>query len=186
MKTLLRLAPALLLTTVCVLQPHLWAGDKKDPDKKPEPAKEVIVKDQLINADLKDKVRTGSYCKTYTYKMIEGRNYQIDMKSTDFDSYLRLENPEGVQVAFDDDSGGFPDARIIYRAPKTGDYTIICTTFGAGSTGKYTLIVKDLTGGAVPKDKDEKKDKIGQAAPPVLPSPGDVRSSISSRRMTER
>ena len=38
----------------------------------------------------------------------------------------------------------FPDARIIYRAPKTGDFTIICTTFGANSTGKYTLLVKEV------------------------------------------
>ena len=100
--------------------------------------------DQSLNVDdPKDKVRTGSVCKTYTYRMIEGRTYQIDMKSKEIDSYLRLESPEGVQVALDDDSGGFPDARIIYRALKTGDYTIICTTYAAASTGKFTLIVKD-------------------------------------------
>ena len=100
--------------------------------------------DQSLNVDdPKDKVRTSSVCKTFTYKMIEGRTYQIDMKSKEIDSYLRLENPEGVQVAFDDDSGGFPDARIVYRALKTGDYTIICTTYAAASTGRFTLTVKD-------------------------------------------
>jgi serine protease Do len=167
---ILRCGKALLLTAGFLLQTQLRADAKKDPDKKNEP-KETIVNDELINADLKDKVRTEMYCKTYTYKMIEGRTYQIDMKTVDkiknFDPYLRLENSDGNQVAFDDDGGGFPDARISYRAPKTGDYTIICTTFGAGMTGKFTLIVKDLTGGPVPKEdkKDgEKKDKFRRQA----------------------
>ncbi len=173
MKNILHLVLASLMIAGCLLQAQLWAGDKKEPEKKSDPPKEVVVKDQLMNSDLKDKVRTGSYCKTYTYKMIEGRNYQLDMRSTELDSYLRLENPDGVQVAYDDDGGGFPNARIIYRAPKTGDYTIICTTFGQGSTGKYILTVKDLTGGPLPKE--EKKDKIGQG-----PRLGDAGMPLSS------
>jgi hypothetical protein len=143
MKTILRFSSLLLLIAFCLLQAQVWAGDKNEPPKKPEPANDVTVNGELINADVKDKVRTQSYCKTYVYKMVKGTEYQLDMKSKDFDSFLRLENPEGVQVAFDDDSGGFPDARIIYSAPKTGDYTIICTTFGGGSTGKFNLIVKE-------------------------------------------
>src|SRR4051812_18972632 len=116
----------LLMACVQLLMPaNLRAGDKDAPDKKEEPKKEepkkedpkkpavkdLIVNGELINADLKDKARTGSFCKTYTFKMIEGKSYQIDMRSTDFDSYLRLEDPEGMQVAADDDSGGFPNAR---------------------------------------------------------------------------
>jgi hypothetical protein len=168
MKMMLRFSMALLLTACFLLQTQLRAGDKKNPDKKNEP-NEIVVKGELVKADLKDKVRTGMYCKTYTYKMIEGRNYQIDMKSKEMDSYLRLEDPAGQSIAEDDDGGGFPDARIVIRAPKTGDYTIVATTFAAGATGKFTLIVKDLTGGPVPKEekKDgDKKDKLRQQAPP--------------------
>ena len=161
MTIMLRFAPALVLTagylalSSLTLQ-ALLAGDKK------EPPKEVVVKDQLINADLKDKVRTNMFCKTYTYRMVEGRNYQIDMISTELDSYLRLEDPAGQQIAADDDSGGFPNARILIRAPKNGDYTIVATTFAAGATGKFTLIVKDISGGPAPKEekKEEKKDKL--------------------------
>jgi hypothetical protein len=80
------------------------------------------------------------------------------MKSGDMDSYLRLEYSDGAQVAADDDSGGFPNARILYRAPRTGDYTIICTTYAAGATGRFTLIVQDTPGGPIPKQED-KKDK---------------------------
>ena len=163
MKSILRISMALLLPAICLIQPQIRAADKK-----PGPPKEIVVEGELMNSDLKDKVRQNMFCKTYTYKMIEGRNYQLDMKSKALDSYLRLEDPNGTNIAQDDDSGGFPDARIIIRAPKTGDYTIVCTTFAAGATGKFTLIVKDLTGGLEPKEEKkepEKKDKIQQQAP---------------------
>ncbi len=116
----------------------LGAGDKKD--KKPA---ETVINDELINADLKDRVRTESFYKSYTYRIIAGKTYQIDMKSRAFDSFLRLENPDGMQVADDDDSGGNRDARIIYRAPRTGDYTIYATSISAGK-GKFTLLVKEI------------------------------------------
>jgi Bacterial pre-peptidase C-terminal domain len=142
MKNMLRFSPIFLFALVAILlQADVRGGDKKDKEKKLE---DVVVNDALTNGDLRDKSRTQSFCKTYTFKMTEGKRYQLDMKSKDVDSYLRLEDPQGQQVAADDDSGGFPDARITYRAPKTGDYTIICTTFIPNTTGKFTLIVKHL------------------------------------------
>jgi hypothetical protein len=129
----------LILTLVLAfVSTPTFAGGKKDKDDGV-----TIVDGELITADLKDKVRQACYCKTYTYKMIEGHTYRLDMTAK-FDSYLRLENSEGNQVAYDDDGGGFPNARITYRAPKTGDYTIVCTTFSAGATGTYKLTVRDL------------------------------------------
>ncbi len=178
MKTLLRLSLALILAAGCLLHGSLQAGDKDKKEEKKDgkkedtkgPAKDVVVKAELTNADLKDKMQTQSYCKTYTYKMTEGRTYQIDMKSTDVDSFLRLEDAAGTQVAFDDDGGGFPDARIIYKAAKTGDFTIVCTTFDQNSTGKFTLTVKDLDGRQPdPLPKEKKLPFKGGRLPPPPP-----------------
>src|SRR5260370_42569200 len=87
------------------------------------------------------------YCKIYPVKLLAGNNYQIDMKSTDFDSYLRLEDPDGNQIAEDDDGGGFPNARIRQKVDKTGAYKIIATTFRADSTGNFDVNIHG-TGGA--------------------------------------
>jgi hypothetical protein len=189
MKMLFRLSLALVIAAGCLLHGSLQAGDKKEEkdakkeDKKAEPAKEVVVKGELTNADLKDKMQTESYCKTYTYKMTAGRTYQIDMKSTDVDSYLRLEDPAGAQVAFDDDGGGFPDARIVYKAAKTGDFTIVCTTFDGNTTGKFTLTVKDLDGKQPdPLPKGKKIPFKGGKLPPPPPPPakGSVEPGVNS------
>jgi hypothetical protein len=98
----------------------------------------LVKNEQLTNADPFDKVRVKSRAKTYTVNLTAGKTYQIDMTSTVIDSYLRLENPAGQEVAKDDDSGGFPNARIVYPCSQTGEYRIIATTFAAGGTGAPT------------------------------------------------
>jgi hypothetical protein len=81
------------------------------------------------------------YHVVHTYPMKKGTQYQIDLNS-DWDNYLRLENAQGVQLAFDDDGGGFPNARIIFVAPADGWYRIIVTSFSPNTGGAYTLRVK--------------------------------------------
>jgi hypothetical protein len=144
MRTMLRFSPIFFLALAAsVMQADLRGGEKKEKEKRVE---DVVVNDAVTNADLKDTKKTDCYCKTYTFKMTKGTSYQIDMvhKEKGIDPYLRLEDPQGNQVAEDDDTGGFPDARITYRALKTGDYTIICTTFAGNTTGKFTLTVKQV------------------------------------------
>jgi hypothetical protein len=158
---MLRWSLALLFLVTTGLLSHTDLGaaakkKKKDPDKA---GAELVVNGELTDNDDKDKVRKDSYCKIYTFKMTKGRTYQIDMKSKDLDSYLRLENPKGEQVAFDDDGGGFPDARIIYKADETGDFKIIATTFNGGATGKFTLTAKDKDAPAGGKAIELKNDK---------------------------
>jgi V8-like Glu-specific endopeptidase len=89
-----------------------------------------------------------SYKKTYTVPFKAGHSYTIDLVSSDstgtkLDTYLRLENPEGKEVAHDDDGGGFPHARLVYRAPSDGDYKVIATSFAPNQTGRFTLSVHE-------------------------------------------
>ena len=56
---------------------------------------------------------------------------------------MRLEDDQGTEVAHDDDTGGFPHARINYRAPRDGVYRIIATTYIGGVFGRFTLTVRE-------------------------------------------
>jgi HEAT repeat protein len=109
---------------------------KADPDQKT-----FEVKGVLTPGDPFDKVRTQMYHVVHIYPMKKGIQYQIDLISQ-WDNYLRLENSRGVQLAQDDDSGGFPNARIIIRAPEDGWYRIIVTSYAPQASGPYTLRVK--------------------------------------------
>jgi len=97
---------------------------------------------KLDNTDNKDTVRKQSLCKIYTVKLAKGKTYQIDMVSKAIDSYLRLEDAKGTELAQDDDGGGFPDARIVFECKEDGVYRIIATTF-APAEGEFTLSVKE-------------------------------------------
>ncbi|MBI3412227.1 MAG: DUF4339 domain-containing protein [Planctomycetes bacterium] len=100
------------------------------------------VNDHLTNNDPFDKVKRSCHCKIYTCKLTAGRTYTIDMESEQLDAFLRLEDANGVQLALDDDSGEDLNARIIFRAPRDGEYRIIATTFAPGMRGAFLLRVR--------------------------------------------
>jgi thiol-disulfide isomerase/thioredoxin len=115
-----------------------------------EKSKGLKVESELNADDPKDEKSPiaqmrNQHRKVYPFKMTAGRKYQIDMESPEIDSFLRLEDPTGKQVAFHDDID-FPknlNARIIHVAEKDGEYKIIATHANP-KLGKFTLTVLDL------------------------------------------
>lgn len=132
MRRLLPLA-GLLAFAAAALLPAQSALAQKDMEL-------MKVSGKLTNDDPADKVKTDSKCNIHKLKLESGKTYRIELKSKDFDSFLRLEDADGTQVAFDDDGGGFPHARLVYAAKKNGEYRIIVTSFD-GKVGDYTLAV---------------------------------------------
>ena len=68
----------------------------------------------------------------------------ITLNSTAFDAYLRLKNPSGTVVAYNDDGNGGTNSKITYTLAATGTFTIETTTYYAigGTntvTGAYTV-----------------------------------------------
>ncbi len=98
----------------------------------------------LAANDPRDRARPNSVCKVYTVSLTAGKTYQIDLiaKEPGIDPYLRLEDPAGNPLAQDDDSGGFPNARLLFVCPQNGEYRLVATTF-AGGTGSFTLKVAE-------------------------------------------
>lgn len=135
------------------------AGGQKDVGK----AEQILrVEDKLTADDTRDPQRNAA-CKIHTIKMKAGSVYTIDMVSTELDSYLRLEDKAGVQLAEDDDSGGNLNARIDFACTKDGDYKIICTSFAPEGVGNFTLTVKRVTNTV--KLVTSHQQLIGKAAP---------------------
>src|SRR5712692_2234314 len=133
-------AAALGLAMGCFLQAGLAGGEKK----KPEPAKDIIFADELLNADLKDTVLTESFRKTYTVKLEKHRLYQIILVSKAFSPHVRLENSAREQL--DAGAGKAGSANIYHRPAQTDDYEIIATSQNGGAMGKFTLVVKEIPG----------------------------------------
>jgi len=141
----------LLIAVALALAPSVrGGGDKKDakPDG-PAAGKDVRIEGELTSDDPLDKVLGKSHAKVHPFKMRAGTVYKIEMTNeSKIDPLLRLEDAKGAELAMDDDGAGFPNARIIFKAPTDGEYRIIATTFPPGktgdATGKYALTIGEL------------------------------------------
>jgi hypothetical protein len=92
-----------------------------------------------------DKVRKGRYCVVQEVSLAPKTTYQIDLRSSAFDAYLRLEDSQGKQLAEDDDSGGGFNARLIFTTPdRTDVYRMIVTSFLPEETGAYELTIREV------------------------------------------
>jgi hypothetical protein len=105
----------------------------------------VDVSGRLGQEDPRDRVRKTSPHKVYTVNLEAGVPHVMDLQSPDFDTYLRLEDSEGVQLAEDDDGGGGLNSRLVYTPTHSGPFRVIVTTFHGGS-GVYHLRVEKATG----------------------------------------
>jgi S1-C subfamily serine protease len=88
-----------------------------------------------------DPVRKMCFCRTHMIRMAAGSVYTIDLASTDFNTYLRLEDPSGKQVAENDDGAGKLNSRIVFAPQAEGAYRVIVTTSDPLEKGTYRLSV---------------------------------------------
>src|SRR5262249_62352742 len=97
-------------------------ADEPKASKKATKGATLLTKnDELTDQDEKDTFRegmfdlTGSPRKVYKVKLTEGKAYQIDLKSKDFNAVLRLVDAGGKQVPFNADySLDSLQSRIVY------------------------------------------------------------------------
>jgi hypothetical protein len=125
-----------------------------------------------------------SYYQAWLFSGTAGQIVQIDMTSTEFDSYLYLNDQSGTRLASDDDSGGGRDARIIFTLPYTGTYRILADAYHRGEKGRYTLRLTSLgmataTGAATLLPGTKGEIRVGQSITGQL-SLSDARLSDGS------
>lgn len=76
----------------------------------------------------------------YRFSAQAGDGVVIRLSSDDFDSYLRLLDESGFELASNDDGGGNLNSLIgPFNIPSTGTYTIRASSLGGSATGDYTL-----------------------------------------------
>jgi serine protease Do len=81
----------------------------------------------------------NSFFDLYTFEGRAGQRIQIEMASPEIDSFLILIDPNGNEVAQDDDSGGGSNARIVATLPADGSYLLMANSYQAGQAGTYSL-----------------------------------------------
>lgn len=94
----------------------------------------------------------NSFFDIYAFEGRAGQRVQIDMTSGEIDSYLILLDPNGNDLAQDDDSGGGTNARLSVILPSDGIYLLMANAYEAGQTGSYNLRAVAIGGNSVTRD----------------------------------
>ncbi len=173
-----RLSAFGLLAMTVLLAGFTQAG--QDKDEKP-----FKIEGKITTNDPKDE-KTKTPCIVHAVKLQAGNFYLIDMVSTEMDSYLRLVDKDGKELAEDDDSGGNNNARMVFKCAKDDEYKVVCTicpdpTGKTKMEGAYTLTVKKAT------EEDVKKYAphhymVGRPAPDIV---GDFTHNGTAKKLSD-
>ncbi|MBX9680604.1 MAG: PPC domain-containing protein [Gemmataceae bacterium] len=107
------------------------------------PKNGLSINGELTADDDVGAVRQGAFSQTHSVRLKAGKTYTVALESTAFDSFLRIEDSKGNNLAEDDDGGNGSDSLIQFRAPDDGVYRIIATTFSQRQTGQFKLSVSE-------------------------------------------
>jgi len=153
MKQCLRMSWLVLAAVGCAA--FLWptptpaVQQGKDKEKVHEVGQDGLKIDgKLTTDDPKDKVRKDMFAKVFQVKLTGDQSYTIRLNSSDMkklDPFLRVEDAEGLQLAFNDDDPEEKktlNSKLVFKAPKTATYRIIATSFETNQTGDFTLLIK--------------------------------------------
>ena len=93
---------------------------------------------------------TGEYGDVYVFDGSIGESVNIEMNSSDFDTYLALVTPGGDQIDNDDYENSSSRSRIDIALRETGRYRIVTTSYKGNETGDYQLQLELKAGASVP------------------------------------
>jgi hypothetical protein len=89
----------------------------------------------------------GEYFDRYTVQVSAGQVISVDMRSSDFDTFLILVSPARDRMENDDYEGDIEHSRIQVVAQESGQWEIRASSFSDGDTGEYELRVTVREGG---------------------------------------
>lgn len=131
-----------VLVALCANSSFLHAQDesptsikgKLDRNDPPDPFLKKVSQGKLVSPH-----------KVHVLKFEANKVYVIDLKSGDFDAFLRVEDAKGKQLTADDDGGVELDSRALFTAPKKGSYRVVVSSLD-GVPGNYALSVSSAPG----------------------------------------
>ena len=113
----------------------------------PPPPSKPIALDETVRGVLSEDTPMnddGARADVYRFSGTAGQRIAVEMKSSDFDTYLTLRNASDMSVLGEDDdgAGAGTDSRLAHVLEADGDYLIEARAFSEG-TGDYSLTVTE-------------------------------------------
>ncbi len=82
---------------------------------------------------------TGEYLDSYFFEGSANQTTTFELRSVDFDTYLRVITPNGEEYENDDYEGDTERSFLSLDLTVSGTYEVMVTSYSSGETGDYTL-----------------------------------------------
>ncbi len=89
-----------------------------------------------------NELTSGEFSDTFNIQGRAGEQLVLDLRSSDFDTYLILIQPDGEQVENDDHEGDRTRSMLTATLPVDGAYRVLVTSYSVGETGSYDLTIR--------------------------------------------
>ncbi|NNF57514.1 MAG: hypothetical protein HKN04_04665 [Rhodothermaceae bacterium] len=83
----------------------------------------------------------GEYFDAYPITVEAGEWIEVDLVSDEFDPYLAVTGPSGLNQQNDDYEGSTSRSYLRFRAEESGEWNVYATSYAAGQTGGYRLAI---------------------------------------------
>lgn len=80
----------------------------------------------------------------HTFSGEAGQAVKITVTSPDFDTTITLLDPNGAELAHNDDYARSPNSTIVYTLPTNGTYKVLARSL-SGAGGSYEVVIADAT-----------------------------------------
>jgi len=97
---------------------------------------------ELLAADVTSD--TGTFEDAWAFTGEAGDSLRISLRSSEFDTFLRLITPSGETIENDDFESSLSESAIEITLPESGRYRVVATSYSAATEGAYTLSVTPL------------------------------------------
>ena len=85
----------------------------------------------------------STFADVFTFRAPRDGDVTIDLRSSEFDAYLIVQDTEGTTLATDDDSGDGTDARVAMRMQRGTTYRILANSYGEDrQSGTYRITLR--------------------------------------------
>lgn len=121
-------------------------------DRGPEPESGSLLIGSTVRGSLGENDNTsnegrfgGGYYDDYTFAARKDEKLRFILVAPKFDAVVLVGQKSGSSTSFskqDDDGLSDTHSRLIWTAPRDGDYVVRVTSFGPNATGDYSLIVE--------------------------------------------
>jgi len=111
-------------------------------------------------------LQSGEYVDAYEFVGRPGQRVTIDLRSSDFDTYVILADPNGEQQENDDAQDGIGHSLIETDLAEVGTYQVWVTSYEPGESGAYELTIEraDVADGRPRENRDVSTLRVGGSA----------------------